>query len=95
MDHIKGDTMRFQFDPHQPYQEDAIHAVTDLFDGQPSDADQLVTSVATSQRKLKWHDLEGLTWDDVAGLTWNDLETKTVGNLSEWKCSYPHIRFSK
>lgn len=36
--------MRFQFDPHQPYQTSAIEAVTDLFDSQPADADQLVTS---------------------------------------------------
>ena len=36
--------MRFQFDPHQAYQASAIEAVTDLFDGQPVDADQLVTT---------------------------------------------------
>jgi type III restriction system endonuclease len=36
--------MRFQFDPHQPYQASAIEAVTELFDGQPADADQLVTT---------------------------------------------------
>lgn len=36
--------MRFQFDPHQPYQASAIEAVTDLFDGQPADTDQLVTT---------------------------------------------------
>ena len=36
--------MRFQFDPHQAYQASAIDAVTDLFDGQPADADQLVTT---------------------------------------------------
>lgn len=35
--------MRFQFDPRQPYQTSAIEAVTDLFDGQPVDADQLLT----------------------------------------------------
>jgi len=27
--------LRLQFDPNQPYQLDAIQAVTDLFDGQP------------------------------------------------------------
>ena len=37
--------MRFQFDPRQPYQTSAIEAVTDLFDGQPVDADQLVTKL--------------------------------------------------
>ena len=36
--------MRFQFDPRQPYQTSAIKAVTDLFDSQPADADQLITS---------------------------------------------------
>ena len=36
--------MRFQFDPHQPYQTSAIEAVTDLFESQPANADQLVTS---------------------------------------------------
>ena len=36
--------MRFQFDPHQAYQASAIEAVTDLFDGQPADADQLETT---------------------------------------------------
>ncbi|MCT1369956.1 DEAD/DEAH box helicase family protein [Corynebacterium mucifaciens] len=36
--------MRFQFDPRQPYQTSAIESVTDLFDGQPADADQLLTS---------------------------------------------------
>ena len=36
--------MHFQFDPHQPYQASAIEAVTDLFDGQPADADQLETT---------------------------------------------------
>lgn len=35
--------MRFQFDPHQPYQASAFEAVTDLCDGQPADAAQLVT----------------------------------------------------
>lgn len=35
--------MRFQFDPRQPYQTSAIKAVTDLFNGQPADIDQLLT----------------------------------------------------
>lgn len=37
--------MEFQFDPRQPYQTSAIEAVTDLFDGQPADSDQLLTSL--------------------------------------------------
>lgn len=48
--------MRFQFDPHQPYQIDAIEAVTALFDGQPDDADQLVTSLQ-SLSPQQWLDL--------------------------------------
>lgn len=36
--------MKFHFDPRQPYQTSAIEAVTDLFDGQPADAEQLLTS---------------------------------------------------
>ncbi len=36
--------MKFQFDPRQPYQTSAIEAVIDLFDGQPADAEQLLTS---------------------------------------------------
>jgi type III restriction enzyme len=30
--------MKLQFDPNQPYQLDAVAAVTDLFDGQPQDS---------------------------------------------------------
>lgn len=37
--------MKFKFDPRQPYQTSAIEAVVDLFDGQPADADQLLTSL--------------------------------------------------
>lgn len=40
--------MKFQFDPRQPYQTSAIEAVTDLFDGQPADADQIVTTLQLS-----------------------------------------------
>jgi len=35
----------FQFDASQPYQLDAINAVVGLFDGQPKDADKLVTTL--------------------------------------------------
>jgi len=37
--------MKFQFDPRQPYQTSAIEAVTAIFDGQPADVDQLLTSL--------------------------------------------------
>jgi len=35
----------FQFDASQPYQLDAIASVVDLFDGQPKDAEKLVTTL--------------------------------------------------
>src|SRR5680860_341545 len=37
--------MKFKFDPHQQYQRDAIDSVVDLFEGQPFDADRLVTTL--------------------------------------------------
>ena len=77
--------MRFQFDPHQSYQTDAISAVVDLFDGQPVDADRLVTALSTSRRGLKWVDLAGLSWGDLDGLTWGDLENMTPQDLQRYR----------
>src|SRR5665811_125575 len=37
--------MEFKFDAHQQYQQDAIAAVVDLFDGQPADAASLTTTL--------------------------------------------------
>ena len=37
--------MEFKFDPKQPYQQEAIASVVDLFDGQPADADALETKL--------------------------------------------------
>ena len=37
--------MEFQFDPNQPYQQEAIASVVDLFEGQPADADALETKL--------------------------------------------------
>jgi len=37
--------MEFKFDAHQKYQQDAIAAVVDLFDGQPADAASLTTAL--------------------------------------------------
>ncbi|MDO4915537.1 DEAD/DEAH box helicase family protein [Corynebacterium sp.] len=56
--------MRFQFDPRQPYQTNAIEAVTGLFDGQPADADQLFTKLEfqTSSPMLE---LSGLEKNDL------------------------------
>lgn len=41
--------MHFQFDPKQQYQLDAIAAVTDLFNGQPTGAAQLHTTLTTAR----------------------------------------------
>ena len=59
--------MKFQFDPRQPYQTSAIEAVTDLFDGQPADADQLLTSLQylPSQQTLDLPDVGGQEAFDV------------------------------
>lgn len=59
--------MKFQFDPRQPYQTSAIEAVTDLFDGQPADADQLLTSLQylPSQQTLDLPDFGGQEAFDV------------------------------
>lgn len=37
--------MEFKFDAHQQYQLDAINSVVQLFDGQPQDAEKLVTTL--------------------------------------------------
>ena len=46
--------MEFTFEPKQPYQQEAIASVVDLFEGQPADADVLITQlVAESWRGWK------------------------------------------
>lgn len=59
--------MKFQFDPRQPYQTSAIEAVIDLFDGQPADADQLLTSLRylPSQQSLGLPDCGGQEAFDI------------------------------
>ncbi len=37
--------MEFKFDAYQQYQLDAISSVVQLFDGQPGDAEKLVTTL--------------------------------------------------
>src|SRR5699024_8038262 len=41
--------MKFKFDAKQEYQLDAIAATVDLFDGQPADADQLLTKLRSNR----------------------------------------------
>lgn len=69
--------MRFQFDPHQPYQASAIESVTDLFDGQPADADQLETTFRQLSAELAL-----LDQGEVSGQVSMDIaaEIGAVGN---------------
>lgn len=69
--------MRFQFDPHQAYQASAIEAVTDLFDGQPADADQLETTFRQLSAEPALFDQS-----EVPGQVSMDItaETGAVGN---------------
>jgi type III restriction system endonuclease len=71
------DAMRFQFDPHQPYQASAIESVTDLFDGQPADADQLETTFRQLSAELAL-----LDQGEVSGQVSMDIaaEIGAVGN---------------
>jgi type III restriction enzyme len=59
--------MKFKFDPRQPYQTSAIEAVTNLFDGQPADADQLLTSLQylPPQQSLDLQDFRGQEAFDI------------------------------
>lgn len=69
--------MRFQFDPHQAYQASAIDAVTDLFDGQPADADQLETTfrqLSAEPALFDQSEVPGQVSMDIAA------ETGAVGN---------------
>ncbi|WP_067778709.1 DEAD/DEAH box helicase family protein [Actinomyces vulturis] len=81
--------MRFQFDPRQPYQASAINAVTSLFDGQPLDADQLVTGLrylpAQQQLDFEVSELQSaLDISDEVGAYGNNLlldEDTILANL--------------
>lgn len=60
--------MKFKFDPKQQYQLDAINSVVDLFDGQPSDAERLLTTLRG-----------GGQLDEMSDATL-DIEIGAVGN---------------
>ena len=50
--------MKLKFDPNQQFQQDAINAVVDLFEGQPQDAGNLIsrlqeTNVSEGMKLLK------------------------------------------
>jgi hypothetical protein len=41
--------MKLKFNPNQQFQKEAIEAVVNLFEGQPKDADALVTDIQQKQ----------------------------------------------
>lgn len=53
--------MEFKFDPHQMFQRDAIAAVTDLFDGQPTESSSMISSL-----KIDSENAEALGMLDMA-----------------------------
>jgi len=54
--------MEFKFDPRQPFQQDAIAAVVDLFEGQPVDTESLLTTLV-DERPASEDDHERLDID--------------------------------
>jgi hypothetical protein len=51
-------TQGFKFDSSQQYQLDAIAAAVDLFDGQPQDAEQLVSTLRGTSVNLSPEEVE-------------------------------------
>ncbi|MHB8636550.1 MAG: restriction endonuclease [Fimbriimonadaceae bacterium] len=66
-------TSGFQFDPKQQYQLDAIHSVVDLFDGQPQDAEKLMTTLRSSAN------VEGNSGQLAIGMDYSQ-EVGAIGN---------------
>ncbi len=65
--------MEFKFDPHQQYQQDAIEAVVDLFEGQPPDAATLDTMLIEAVPKLKTNTAELFELANEVGAVGNHL----------------------
>lgn len=64
--------MKFKFDPRQQFQLDAIAAVVDLFEGQPSDVESLVTRLR-QQASRAGDDQEALDLSIEVGAVGNNL----------------------
>ncbi len=62
--------MKFKFDPRQQYQLDAIDSVVDVFEGQPSDVESLVTRLRPTKAG---HDQETLDLAAEVGAVGNNL----------------------
>jgi type III restriction enzyme len=65
--------MEFKFDPHQQYQQDAIAAVVDLFEGQPPDAATLETMLIEAVPKSKTDTAELFELANEVGAVGNNL----------------------
>ena len=72
--------MKFKFDDKQPYQQDAVAAVVDLFEGQPKDADKLHTVL---QGRLVVEDevQESLDGSDLVQTAFDVELTQEVGAI--------------
>lgn len=72
--------MKFEFDPKQQYQLDAINAAVGLFEGQPTDADQLLTTLRTKPRaeKTDQHSLEYDLAQEIGAIGNNLLLTDEI-----------------
>ena len=65
--------MEFKFDAHQQYQQDAIAAVVDLFEGQPPDAATLETTLIGAVPESKTGTVELLEIANEVGAVGNNL----------------------
>ena len=65
--------MEFKFDAHQQYQQDAIAAVVDLFEGQPPDAATLETTLIGAVPESKTGTIELLDLGNEVGAVGNNL----------------------
>lgn len=77
--------MKFKFDPNQQYQLDAIDAVVDLFDGQPHDAESLVTAFMSASEPQERDQLAMDVAEEVGAIGNNLLVAKPtiLENLKE------------
>jgi type III restriction enzyme len=65
--------MEFKFDAHQKFQQDAIAAVVDLFEGQPPDAATLETTLVGNMPESKTGTMELLDLGNEVGAVGNNL----------------------
>lgn len=75
----------FKFDASQQYQLDAINAVVDLFDGQPSDSEKLVTTLRGKSQIAEAIDSLDIDLNQDFGVIGNNLILSSDSILSNLK----------